>query len=250
MRHNDLRENEVSPTTTPPPPTLLLVHGAWHGSWAWDPVIPLLAERGVPVHAVQLPGVGRAPGGHDLRGHAEFLRAELAALPGPVALCAHSYGGAVITEAAAGAAGVTSLIYLTAFLLEEGESSADANRLTPAPPDPALAPVAEGDYLRVPDAAARYMFYEGCTPEQTAEAVGRLTPEHVGTVTAPVTRAAWRDLPSTYIVCRRDRALSPGVQRTMARRANRQVELDSAHSPMLTDPLRLAALLAETVQNA
>ncbi|MFC7582625.1 alpha/beta fold hydrolase [Nonomuraea antimicrobica] len=111
------------------PPTLVLVHGAWHGGWSWDPVLPALAAHGVPAHVVDLPGVGRAPGGHDLAGHAAYLREEVARLPGPVALCGHSYGGAVLTEAAPADAVV--LIYLAAFLLRPGESCVDANAATP-----------------------------------------------------------------------------------------------------------------------
>ncbi|MBT2234208.1 alpha/beta fold hydrolase [Nonomuraea sp. NEAU-A123] len=237
-------------TTEKALPTLVLVHGAWHGAWAWDPVVPLLTEAGLSVRAVQLSGLGRGPGRHDLAGHAAFLRSELAALDGPVTLCGHSYGGAVITEAAAGAPNVASLIYLTAFLLEAGESCADANALTPAPADPALGPTAEGDYLHVSEAAARHLFYGGCSPEQVAAATGRLTPEHIGTVTAPATRAAWHEIPSTYIVCARDVALSPQAQRAMAGRATRRAEIGSAHSPMLSHPRELTALLTEAVRYA
>ncbi|GLZ09201.1 hypothetical protein Acsp03_66670 [Actinomadura sp. NBRC 104412] len=230
------------------PPTLVLVHGAWHGAWAWDPVVPPLNAAGVRTHAVRLPGVNRAPGRHDLRGHVEFLRAELARLPGPLALCAHSYGGAVTTEAADGNAAVTTLIYLSAFLLEMGESCVDANQPAPVPPDPSLAPVAEGDYLHVPEAAAHHMFYGDCPAEEAKAAAARLTPEHVGTVGAPVTRAAWHAIPSTYIVCARDQALTPEAQRRMARRATWRAEMDTAHSPMLSRPHKLATLLAEAAR--
>lgn len=221
----------------------MLVHGAWHGAWAWDPIVPLLTAAGLAAHAVHLPGPGRAPGRHDLRGHADFLRAHLAAIDGPVVLCGHSYGGAVITEAAGDAPGVTRLIYLAAFQLEAGESCADANTPAPVPPDPALAAVPRGDYLYVSEAAARHMFYGDCTEEQARAAAARITPEHVGTVTAPATRAAWRTIPSTYVVCRRDQAISADAQRAMARRADRSVEIDTDHSPMLSHPAELAALL-------
>jgi pimeloyl-ACP methyl ester carboxylesterase len=227
------------------PPTLVLVHGAWHGPWCWEPVVPLLTAAGLRTHAVRLPGVDRAPGRHDLEGHADFLRAELARLPGPLAVCAHSYGGAVVTEAAGGNPAVATLIYLSAFLLDAGESCVDGNRPAPVPPDPSLAAVAEGDYLRVSEAAAHHMFYGGCPPEAAKRAVGRLTPEHVGTVTAPVTRAAWKAIPSTYLVCARDQALTPEAQRRMARRATWRQEIDSAHAPMLSHTRELAALLAD-----
>jgi pimeloyl-ACP methyl ester carboxylesterase len=240
--------SEVMPMVGSEPPTLVLVHGAWHGEWAWDLVVPPLNAAGVRTHAVRLPGLGRAPGRHDLRGHTEFLRAELAGLPGPLALCAHSYGGAVTTEAAYGNAAVTTLIYLSAFLLEVGESCADANRPAPVPPDPSLAAVAEGGYLRVPEAAAHHMFFGDCPAEEAKAAAARLTPEHVDTVGAPVARAAWQTIPSTYLVCARDQALTPEAQRRMARRATWRTEIDTAHSPMLSRPHELAALLAEAAR--
>ncbi|OPG07545.1 alpha/beta fold hydrolase [Microbispora sp. GKU 823] len=243
----------MSPTAETSP-TIVLVHGAWHGAWAWDPIVPLLRAQGLRTRAVHLPGVGRAPGRHDLAGHAAFLRAALAEVDGPAAVCAHSYGGAVATEAAA-APNVTALVYLAAFQLEPGESCVDANKPArapassdTAPPDPSLAAVREGDYLYVSEAAARHMFYGGCTEEQTIRAAARITPEHVRTVAAPVTRAAWHDIPSTYVVCLRDQAIPAQAQRAMAERAAARVEIDTAHSPMLSHPAELTAVLAAAVR--
>ncbi|MEV8630301.1 alpha/beta fold hydrolase [Streptosporangium sp. NPDC051023] len=230
-------------------PTLVLVHGAWHGGWAWDSLIPFLTEAGVRALAVQLPGVGRGPGRHDLTGHVDFLRAELEAVTGPVVLCGHSYGGAVTTEAASGLDNVERLVYVAAFMLEVGESCADVIALTPAPapPEPHLTSVLEGDYLRVSEAAAAYMFYGDCDPAQAHAAAAALTPEHVGTVGSPVARAAWHEIPSTYVVCENDNALPPAAQARMARRATRTLTMDSSHSPMLSRPKELAALLAQAV---
>ncbi|WP_406293334.1 alpha/beta hydrolase [Embleya sp. NBC_00888] len=231
-----------------PAPTLVLVHGAWHGKAGWDPLLPYLAEAGVPVAVVQLPGVGRAPGGHDLAGHVRFLRSELAALPGPLVVCAHSYGGAVLTEAAADSSNVVGLIYLAAFQLDVGESCADVNTPAPESERQGLRAVVDGDYLRVPPSAAPGMFYGDCSAARIRTALAELTPEHVRTVTVPVGAAAWRRIPSTYIVCARDAAISPEAQRALARRAGRVHTLDSAHSPMLSVPGELAALLVDEVR--
>ncbi|MWA01594.1 alpha/beta fold hydrolase [Actinomadura sp. LD22] len=225
-------------------PTLVLIHGAWHGSWCWEPVVPLLEAAGLRTHAVQLPGMDRAPGHHDLEGHAAFLRAELAELPGPLAVCAHSYGGAVATEAAGANPSVATLIYLTAFLLDVGESCVDRVLPGPVSPDATLLPGGEGGYLRVPEAAAHHLLYGDCPPEEAKRAAARLTPEHVSAVSAPVTQAAWRTIPSTYVTCTRDQALTPEVQGRMACRATWQEEIASGHSPMLSHPQELAALLA------
>lgn len=234
----------------PEHPTLLFVHGAWHGSWAWDPLLPKLAEAGIESRAVDLPGVDRAPGRHDLAGHVEYLRAELAQLTGPVVICSHSYGGAVVSEAADGVPAVAGLVYLASFMMEPGQACTDVNTPAPGPGDPALAPVLDGEFLHVPEPAARHMFYGDATEAQARSAARRLTPEHVGTVTSPISVAAWQSIPSTYIVCAKDAAVPPDVQYEMARHATRTVTLDSGHAPMLTQPSELAALLTGIVRGA
>ncbi|MFF0580128.1 alpha/beta fold hydrolase [Streptosporangium saharense] len=243
-------------------PTLVLVHGAWHGARSWDPLLPFLEEAGLRTLAVQLPGVGRAPGRHDLAGHSAFLRAELESLTGPLVVCGHSYGGAVVTQAVSGLASgldsgpgdglggrVRRLVYVAAFMLEVGESCVDAAVPAPVPPEPHLTSVAEGDYLTVSEEAATHMFYGDCDPALARAAVASLTPEHLMTVGSPVTGAAWHTIPSTYVVCENDQALSPVAQARMAERATRTLSLDSSHSPMLSRPRELAAILAEAAGN-
>src|SRR3974390_639444 len=114
---------------------VLLVHGAWHGAWCWEPVLPLLAERGVRAEAVDLPGRGAAPGPlGDLRLDVERVRTALDALAATadgVVLVGHSYGGAVVTEAGAHDA-VEHLVYLAAFALDAGESCVSAFADSPA----------------------------------------------------------------------------------------------------------------------
>jgi pimeloyl-ACP methyl ester carboxylesterase len=227
----------------------MLVHGAWHGDWAWDPLLSHLQHAGIDARAVQLAGVDRGPGRHDLAGHVAALRAEIDAAGRPVVLCGHSYGGAVMTEAAAGAPDVAHLVYVAAFQLAEGESCVDANVPPPTYPD-GIGPVLDGEYLTVAADTARHMFYDGCPPGAVAAAIERLTPEHVGTVGSPVRAAAWRDVPSTYVVCARDRALPPAAQHRMAERATTRHVLDHAHSPMLGIPAELAALLVDAVHGS
>jgi pimeloyl-ACP methyl ester carboxylesterase len=96
--------------------TVVLVHGAWHGGWCWEKVIPLLEAAGVDSVAVDLPLTS-------LREDADATRTALDAVPGEAVLCGHSYGGAVITEAGHHPA-VAHLAYLTAFACDEGESPA------------------------------------------------------------------------------------------------------------------------------
>ena len=114
------------------PVTVVLVHGAWHGAWCWDEVAERLTADGTPVVAVDSPSV--AAGG-DMYDDARNVREAIAAAGGETVVVGHSYGGVVITEAAAGAQGVRHLLYLTAFMLDAGESLATITGSTP----PALA---------------------------------------------------------------------------------------------------------------
>src|SRR3974390_3927769 len=103
------------------PATGGLVHGAWHGSWCWDRVVPELAARGVTARTLDLPSVGGASG-ENLSSDAAAVRKVIDAQRGPVVLCGHSYGGMVISLAAATSQRVARLIYLCAFVPEERQS--------------------------------------------------------------------------------------------------------------------------------
>src|SRR3954453_22440485 len=104
-------------------PTVVLVHGAWHGPWAWNEVEGQLSDLGIDVVTVDLPSVGEdtsALGG--LQEDADAVREAIDGVAGPVVVVAHSYGGAPTTQGAAGAENVAHIVYLTAFMLDEGES--------------------------------------------------------------------------------------------------------------------------------
>src|SRR3954471_3185281 len=105
--------------------TVVLVHGAWHGAWCWEKVVPLLGEAGVPVVAVGLPLTSLAD-------DVDAVTATLDATGEPVVLCGHSYGEAVTTNAGDDSA-VEHLVYITAFACDEGESPAATAVDTPMP---------------------------------------------------------------------------------------------------------------------
>jgi pimeloyl-ACP methyl ester carboxylesterase len=216
-------------------PTFVLVHGAWHGAWCWDEVAARLRADGAPVVAVDLPSV--ASGG-DMYDDARFVRDAIAAVGGETVVVGHSYGGVVITEAAAGAEGVRHLVYLTAFMLDEGESLATITGSTP--PDWQIADP-DGGTLSV--AGAQEVFYNTCPPEVADAAAARLRPHTIAAFVQPVTSVAWRDVPATYVICDRDNAIPVPAQEAMAARAGTTQRLDSDHSPFLTDPGALADLL-------
>lgn len=225
------------------PATVLLVHGAWHGPWCWERVVPELERAGVPVRTVDLPSVGAAPeSGADLSGDAATVRAALDEIEGPAVVCGHSYGGMAITQGAAGHPGVARLVYLCAFMPEPGESLVSLTGGRPAPWIQLL-----DDGMTLPDASrAREVFYGDCDGETAAAALARLRPMSGAAFGEPAAAAAWHDVPSTYVVCAQDGALPPSLQRErFAPQATETLVWESSHSPFLSRPAELGGLLAE-----
>lgn len=237
---------------------VVLVHGAWHGAWCWDGVVEGLRAEGVTADAIDLPGHGDdAMPLTDLYGDAARVTAALDALAtvedDPVLLVGHSYGGAVITEAGVHPS-VAHLVYLAALNLDEGETMLEAALDDPrtAGIDHSGRPEAikvltkldDGSAV-VSDEGAVAMFYNECPPEVAAGAVARLTPQPLGNMGQSPTRVAWRERPSTYVICARDNAVHPDLQRILADRATTSVEWDTDHSPFLADPTRVSAFLAD-----
>ena len=224
--------------------TLVLVHGAWHGAWAWQSLERELEGRGVATAAVELPTVGDATA--DLPADVAVLRAAVAAVDGPVVLVGHSYGGVVVTEAATGLDQVQRLVYVTAFAPDAGESLLD--QVTYGPLE-WIVPAGEG-LLGVAEGRARDLFYADVDPAQAERAQARLRPQAAASFGQPVRSAAWRDVPSTYVVCSEDRCVPPDAQRTWSARATETVELATGHSPFLARPAALADLLAARLPGA
>ena len=219
------------------PVTVVLVHGAWHGAWCWDEVAERLTADGTPVVAVDSPSV--AAGG-DMYDDARNVREAIAAADGETVVVGHSYGGVVITEAAAGAQGVRHLLYLTAFMLDAGEALATITGSTP----PAWQIVAP-DGLTMTVDGPQQVFYNTCAPEVADAAAARLRPQTIASFVQPVKAVAWRDVPSTYVICDLDNAIPVPAQEAMATRADTTHRLASDHSPFLTDPDAVAALIRD-----
>lgn len=221
---------------------LVLVHGAWHGGWAWEALEREMQLRGVATHAVELPSVGDAEA--DLRRDVATVRDAVAAVAGPVVLVGHSYGGVVITEAADDLETVQRLVYVTAFVPDVGESLLDQVSYGPLdwiqPAGPGLLGVAED--------RARDLFYADVDAAVAAQAQARLRPQAAASFGQPVQAAAWRHVPSTYVVCSDDRCIPPSAQRQWSSRATETVELATGHSPFLAQPAALADLLVDRLR--
>lgn len=237
--------------------TVVLVHGAFHGGWCWDRIVPGLTAAGIRAVAVDLPGhgVGDPRPVGDLTDDAAHVRAVLDALDGPVVLVGHSYGGAVVTEAAAGRTDVVRLVYLAAVVPDVGESIGGAS----AEIDPgaasmtiteAFVPSADGRAVRVAEHAVREIFYHDCSDADVAFARARLSEQSTASFASTLTGAAWREIPSTYVLCTDDRTVPVPVQHANAARTTTILELATSHSPFFSAPDDLVALLVGVARDA
>ena len=233
-------------------PLIVLIHGAWHGAWCWAALQSELDSRGIASIAIDLPGHGTStlPFG-DLYGDAQHVADVVARFSRPVVLVGHSYGGAVITEAAhriehAGQTRVAHLVYLAAFCPDAGESVMDLARHESGGPvdlGDAMIPVAGGLSVLDPTKAAPAL-YGDCDARSVAATLTRLCPQPLATMVQPVTDAAWRRIPGTYVVCTRDRSVHPGNQEYMAARCANIVRLETDHSPFLSKTKETADVIA------
>ncbi|MFI6488744.1 alpha/beta fold hydrolase [Streptomyces sp. NPDC050564] len=217
-------------------PTLLLVHGAWHGSWCWERLTPVLRADGWNTRAVDLPSAGSQAG---VRDDARVVLDELARTDGPVVVVAHSYGGVPVTQAvaeAAEAAEVVHVVYLAAYQLDIGESLL-GHHGAPVPSEP-------DGFQAVPDRPVP-LFYADAPAADAEAATGRLVPQSTRSFSDTLTAAGWHTVPSTYVVCEQDQALPPHHQEELAARAGSVHRIASGHSPFLSMPGEFAALLAK-----
>lgn len=234
--------------------TVVLVHGAWHGAWCWDKVVPLLDAAGIPSIAIDLPGHGASTAPlADLDGDAAALRSVLSDLDAAV-VCGHSYGGAVITVGAAGAPCVQHLAYIAAFPLAPGEScmNAAADDVAPGSGTTDLGSVLsfnDDGTVSIDITQAESLFFNDCTPADVAWAIERLGAQAVAELAGIASVAAWQTVPSTYAVCNDDRAVAPALQRAMAERCTHTVEWPTSHSPFLSQPELVADLLSSLAAN-
>ncbi len=217
---------------------VVLVHGACHGAWSWQRVIPALAALGVAARAVDLPGRGEAVS------LAVQVEALVAGLRGPSVLVGHSAGGFAITGAAVSPL-VRGLVYVCGYVPEAGRSLAEMRRGWEARPlDGAFVVDRARGVFGFDPARAGDLFFHDCADES-----GRLCWEALAPMeTALADVMAAEALPRGYISCLNDRAIPPAFQAHMARGIALQNALPCGHSPFLAMPELLAEAITDLIR--
>jgi pimeloyl-ACP methyl ester carboxylesterase len=227
-----------------PKPTVVLVHGSFADASGWNGVIERLSRDGYPVLAPANPL-------RSLSGDADYIASVLRTIPGPVVLVGHSYGGAVITNAATQAHNVKALVYVAAFALDKGETAfgtigsftgsdlALALKIRPyqASGDFGLDGYIEPDHF--------HEVFCADLPAATAAAMAASQrPSTLSSGAEPSGEPAWKTIPSWYMVAKQDRVIPPDAERFMAKRAGAHtVEMDSSHVAMISHPDAVADLI-------
>ncbi len=229
-------------TVPPGVKTVLLVHGAWADGSSWSKVIPVLEAKGLHVVAVQIP----------LTSFADDVSATQRAIDledGPVLLVGHSYAGAVITEVGNDPK-VAGLVYVSAVAPDKGESAFGLITSVPTPIGAELRPDKSGFIKLTPKGVAED-FAQDLSPKEIAVLTASQVPTSVGAMKGEITVPAWKSKPSWYIIAAHDRAISPDLEASQAKKIGATTTtVASSHVIMLAQPTKVANVIADAASKA
>jgi pimeloyl-ACP methyl ester carboxylesterase len=239
----------MSDTSTPNPPTVVLVHGAFADASSWNGVIERLQARGISVTAPANPLRGIAA-------DAAYAASVFAQIEGPVLAVGHSYGGAVITNAATNAKNVVGLVYVAAFAPDEGEAlgaveQGSKDSVLNSALVPRQYPTANGEpgtEFYIDPAKAREAFAGDLSDQQAALIAATQRPAADAAFGEANGPPAWKHLPSWAVVATGDKAAGADVVRSMAERAGAQItEVDGSHVIMISQPDAVTNVILDAV---
>ncbi|MEU2226773.1 MULTISPECIES: alpha/beta hydrolase [unclassified Streptomyces] len=231
-------------------PTVVLVHGAFADASSWNGVIKRLEHEGYPVVAPANPLRG-------LGSDAAYIHSVLASVKGPVVLVGHSYGGAVISEAAVGDPQVKALVYIAAFLPEKGESALELSNKFPGS---TLGETLNSVSFPLPDGGTGTDLYiksdkfhgqfAADVPGPTAALMAATQrPVTAAALADKATAAAWKTIPSYDLVTTQDKNIPPAAQRFMAERAHAHtVEVNASHAVSVSRPAAVTHLIEQAAR--
>jgi len=232
---------------------IVLEHGAWADASSWDQVIAGLQRHGFTVYAPPNP----------LRGvsyDSTYLKDFLSTIPGPIVLVGHSYGGFVTTNAATGNPNVKALVYVDAFIPDQGETlqdlvsaqpgsclggnPADVFNFAPYPGGPA------GDVdVYIKPSVVPGCFASGLPASQAAVIAATQRPLAASVLGEPSGAPAWKTIPSWAVIGTADKALPPAEQTFMAKRAGAHItDVNAGHLSMIADPEAVAQVIEQAAQ--
>jgi pimeloyl-ACP methyl ester carboxylesterase len=231
-------------------PTVVLVHGAFADASSWNGVIERLLAKGIKVTAPPNP----------LRGisiDSAYIASVLEQTPGPVLAVGHSYGGAVITNAATHAGNVVGLVFVAAFAPDEGETLGDVeNDSKDSVLNSTLVPLhyptgdggAPGVEFAIEPAKLSDAFAADLRAEQTAQLAATQRPAAELAFSEPTGPPAWKHLPSWAVVATGDKAAGADVIRSEAQRAGARItELEGSHVIMISQPQAVTEVILEAL---
>ena len=235
-------------STAPKKPTVVLVPGAWHRASQYSPLTTRLEGAGYEVHGIDYPSTGPNPTNTSFDPDVALVSTTIAKLADrgrDVLLAVHSAGGIIGSEAAKGLSatdrakegkpgGIMHIVYICAFALVEGVSLWDLQR------EPLTWQILEEPHISVrsPEAAVQ-TFYQLCDPEVAMENAKQLFKFAVGTLRSKPTYAAWKHIPSSYLICENDNGIPLAGQEAMASQPGANFTLyrcKADHSPFLCMP--------------
>ena len=239
---------QATPTTETP--TVVLVHGAFADSSSWHGVIEHLQAAGISTIAISNPLRGLE---YDIVSVTNAVRT----IPGPVILVGHSYGGVVNTSVGSRIDNAVGIVYVASLAPEEGETSNEVSANYPpmllsaslAPASIVASPI-EQDYIVAPD--KYHAAFAGDLPEEVTRVHAVAQRPFVGSAlgTPSGTPAAWKSLPSWFVVATGDEAIHPDQQRFYAERMGAvTVEIDGSHAVAESQPKKVAEVIVSAARS-